>query len=210
MYKSQKFILILVAISVTGCGVWVGWTASMFGGSPTPKANGIIFNESRSIDGFQLTDHYGKMFDNERLKNQWSLIYFGYTNCPDFCPMALAQFALLNQELASDAHSLQYIFVSVDPYRDTLDRLKQYVEFFFPELIGVTGSESQLKKFSTQLAVAFNVANTERKDYPVDHSNTILLVNPNGEFQAVFTAPHKAQRLATDFQAIQDWYSDSN
>ena len=210
MKKSRGLLLASVAALVLGAGVWVGWMAPFFGSSPAPKANGIVFDEPRPIDGFQLIDHKGRNFDAERLRNHWSLIYFGFTNCPDLCPMALAQFAQLDEELGVEpVPPLQYVFVSVDPDRDAPDRLGPPVGFFLPELIGVTGNKAELDNFASQLAVGFKVHSGAGDNYPVDHSNAILLINPAGEFQAVLTAPHTAEQLAADFRAIHKWYQDS-
>ena len=181
-----------------------------FGSSAAPEAAGIVFDDPQKIDTVQLVDHRGEEFDVERLQNRWSLIYFGFTNCPDLCPLTLTQFAKLDEELGTEpTPPIQYIFVSVDPDRDTLDRLGAYVEFFLPELIGVTGNSADLENFASQLAVGFKAHSNKGENYPVDHSNAILLVNPAAEFQAVLTAPHTAERLAADFRAIQKWYLNS-
>ena len=199
-----------VAVLVIGVGIWVGWTTPFFGNSAAPEAAGIVFDDPQKIDTVQLVDHAGEEFDVERLQNRWSLIYFGFTNCPDLCPLTLTQFAKLDEELGIEpTPPIQYIFVSVDPDRDTPDQLEAYVEFFLPELIGVTGNSADLEKFASQLAVGFKAHSDEGENYPVDPSNAILLVNPAAEFQAVFTAPHTTERLAADFRAIQKWYLNS-
>ena len=199
-----------VTVLVIGVGIWVGWAAPFFGNSAAPEAAGIVFEDPQKIDTVQLIDHKGKEFDVDRLQNRWSLIYFGFTNCPDLCPLTLTQFAKVDEELGTEpTPPIQYIFVSVDPDRDTPDRLGAYVEFFLPELIGVTGNSVDLENFASQLAVGFKAHSDKGENYPVDHSNAILLVNPAAEFQAVLTAPHTAERMAADFRAIQKWYLNS-
>ena len=148
MKKPRAFLLVGVAVLVIGVGIWVGWTTPFFGSSAAPEAAGIVFDDPQKIDTVQLVDHKGEEFDVERLQNRWSLIYFGFTNCPDLCPLTLTQFAKLDEELGIEpTPPIQYIFVSVDPDRDTPDRLGAYVEFFLPELIGVTGNSADLEKF---------------------------------------------------------------
>ena len=98
--KKSQLLLISLAALVLGVGVWTGWTVPFFGNSPAPKANGIVFDDPRPIVAFQLTDHKGRVFDAERLRNYWSLIYFGFTHCPDLCPMTLAKFAQLDEQNA--------------------------------------------------------------------------------------------------------------
>ena len=210
MKKPRALLLVGVAVFVIGMGIWVGWTTPFLGSSATPEAAGIVFDDPQKIDTVQLVDHKGEQFDVTRLQNRWSLIYFGFTNCPDLCPLTLTQFAKLDEELGIETTPpIQYIFVSVDPDRDTPDRLGAYVEFFLPELIGVTGNSVDLENFASQLAVGFKAHSDKGENYPVDHSNAILLVNPAAEFQAVLTAPHTAERLAADFRAIQKWYLNS-
>ena len=210
MKYPRALLLVGVAVLVIGVGIWVGWTTPFFGSSAAPEAVGIVFDDPQKIDTVQLVDHRGEEFDVERLQNRWSLIYFGFTNCPDLCPLTLTQFAKVDEELGTEpTPPIQYIFVSVDPDRDTPDQLGAYVEFFLPELIGVTGNSVDLENFASQLAVGFKAHSDKGENYPVDHSNAILLVNPAAEFQAVLTAPHTAERLAADFRAIQKWYLNS-
>ena len=210
MKKPRALLLVGVAVLVIGVGIWVGWTTPFFGSSAAPEAAGIVFDDPQKIDTVQLVDHRGEEFDVERLQNRWSLIYFGFTNCPDLCPLTLTQFAKLDEELGTEpTPPIQYIFVSVDPDRATPDQLGAYVEFFLPKLIGVTGNSADLENFASQLAVGFKAHSNKGENYPVDHSNAILLVNPAAEFQAVLTAPHTAERLAADFRAIQKWYLNS-
>ena len=210
MKNLRALLLVGVAVLVIGVGIWVGWTTPFFGSSAAPEAAGIVFDDPQKIDTVQLIDHRGEEFDIERLQNRWSLIYFGFTNCPDLCPLTLTQFAKLDEELGAEpTPPIQYIFVSVDPDRDTPDRIRAYVEFFLPELIGVTGNSADLENLASQLAVGFKAHSDEGENYPVDHSNAILLINPAAEFQAVLTAPHTTERLAADFRAIQKWYLNS-
>ena len=128
-------------------------------------------------EDFKLVDHDDLTFDLERLQGYWSLVYFGYSHCPDLCPMALSQLGQMSKNFQNKGGvSVQYIFVSVDPDRDTVDKLKSYVEFFSPDLLGVTGSTEQLEKLSSQLAIGFEVHPKTDANYLVDHSNTILFV----------------------------------
>ena len=95
MKKPRALFLGGVTVLVIGVGIWVGWTTPFFGSSAVPEAAGIVFDDPQKIDTVQLIDHKGKEFDAERLQNRWSLLYFGFTNCPDLCPLALTHFAKL-------------------------------------------------------------------------------------------------------------------
>lgn len=211
MEKTHNKVIIAIAIPVFLIGIGVGLKVPLLTSSSIPKANGIVFSDARPITDFKLVDHDDLTFDLERLQGYWSLVYFGYSHCPDLCPMALSQLGQMSKNFQNKGGvSVQYIFVSVDPDRDTVDKLKSYVKFFSPDLLGVTGSTEQLKKLSSQLAIGFEVHPKTDANYLVDHSNTILLLSPTGKFQAVFTAPHTAHRLEADVRAINKWYLGLN
>ena len=211
MKKIRSNAIVPIAILTLAFGIWVGWKAPIMIGQSIPKANGIVFANAKPIADFELVDHHGVAFDLNRLLGYWSLIYFGYTYCPDLCPMALSQLGQMSKEFQiKRGASLQYIFVSVDPDRDTVNKLESYVKFFSPDMIGLTGSIEQLEKLASPLAVRFRLQSRRDTNYLVDHSNTILLINPTGEFQAIFSAPHTAVRLAADMRAINEWHLDLN
>ena len=211
MKRIGSHVIVAIALLSLVLGIWVGWKVPILKTPYIPKANGIVFAVAKPIVTFELMDHDGITFDLERLLGYWSLIYFGYTHCPDLCPMALSQFGQMSKDFhIKQGAPLQYIFVSVDPDRDTVNKLKSYVKFFSPDLIGLTGSTEQLEKLTTQLAVGFELQSKIGTSYLVDHSNTIVLISPTGRFQAVFSAPHKANRLASDMRAISEWHLDLN
>ena len=211
MEKTHNKVIIAIAIPVFLIGIGVGLKVPLLTSSSIPKANGIVFSDARPITDFKLVDHNDLTFDLERLQGYWSLVYFGYSHCPDLCPMALSQLGQMSKNFQNKGGvSVQYIFVSVDPDRDTVDKLKSYVEFFSPDLLGVTGSTEQLEKLSSQLAVGFEVHPKTDANYLVDHSSTIVLLSPTGKFQAVFTAPHAAYRLEADVRAINKWHLSLN
>jgi len=196
-----------LAIVIFSIGVGIGWKAPFFGSVSIPRTNGIVFDESQAIEGFALIDDNGESFGIERLQGTWSVIYFGYTHCPDICPTALSVLAKFNALRSQEADvPLQYIFVSIDPERDTLPLLRAYTEFFFSDLIGVTGSIEELTDFGSQLSVSFESSSSTGEDYSVSHSDVVVLTNPRGFLQAIFTPPHSADKLLADFDAIREWY----
>jgi len=119
----------------------------------------FILPQAREIAPFELTLHTGAVFDLDSLENRWSFLFFGFTNCPDLCPTALAAMVQAERRLLElDAHPaarLQSVFVSVDPERDHTDQLAAYVGAFSPNLLGATGSVAALAALAAQLHVAF-------------------------------------------------------
>ena len=168
------------------------------------RLNGaIVFEKPRIIKDFQLVDHKQKAFTVEDLKGKWSLIYFGFTHCPDICPTSLAQlnrlFGVLDQEVVDQS---QVIMVSVDPARDTPEVLASYVTYFNKNFIGVSGHFVETMKLAQNLNVAFNKVVTG-DDYSVDHTGNLILVNPKGHYHGFFKPPFEMARMKLTLQSIQ-------
>jgi protein SCO1/2 len=166
---------------------------------------GTYIAPARALPDFSLIDQQGRAFGPDRLKGRWSLMFFGYTNCPDFCPTTLTTLAGVEKRLRAAEATVrpQVIFVSVDAKRDTPAQLARYVPYFDPEFIGVTAADQKtVESFAAQLGVA--VALTPKSDgsYTVDHSAAIFVVNPAGKIAAVLTSPFSAATLQADFQRI--------
>ena len=163
---------------------------------PSPKA----------LAPFSLTDHHGAPFTLDALRGRWSLLAFGYTSCPDICPTALANLARVRQLLTAEDPGTPYrtVFVSVDPERDTTARLADYVPYFDPSFIGATGTPAELAGLARQLGIHYErvEAPDSALGYLVDHSAAVLLINPRGEYRAVFGAPHDPRLMAADIQSI--------
>lgn len=162
----------------------------------------------RPLARFRLTDHNGETFDNNRLAGRWNLLFFGFTYCPDVCPMALQTLQAVDQELSAAANSKkipQVIFVSIDPERDTAERLRQYVSYFNPDFIGVTGDHENLQALARSLGAFYIRADSSSQHperYQVDHSASLFLLGPDGRIRALFSAPLQAQAIAHDLFTI--------
>lgn len=161
--------------------------------------------EPREIPGFELVDQFGRPFDNERLRGQWSLLFFGFTHCPDVCPSALYDLQRLSAELAEGGGPLhQVVFVSVDPERDDPDRLKDYTAYFDPDFVAVTGPHEQLLPLTRKLGIAYRIEDHAEGDqhYAVDHSASVLLMDPEGRLHGVFPAPLDVARMAAAMREL--------
>jgi len=176
------------------------------------KLHATVFSTPRIIDPFALTDHKGMPFTEASLQGNWSFIFFGYTNCPDVCPNTLSIMNVMATLLANDEQGRQvprFIMVSVDPERDTVEQLSQYMPYFNKAFIGLTGqNKHDVDKLTTQFGIPYLVKKKSADDtnYGVDHSGAILLVNPYGNLHALFSAPHEAERLVNEFTRIRNVY----
>lgn len=186
-----------------GAGLAVGlWSSDPV---EPPQINGFVYPQPKAIAPFELTGHNGASMGPDDLKGRWSFVFFGYTHCPDVCPTTLSNLSRTQQLLeAADLDSdNQYVFVSVDPKRDTPERLADYVVHFSKRIIGVTGSEGTLQEFTHEVGVLYDFPEgTEGDRYAVSHSSTLALFDPHGRLHAVFTAPHRPEAIADDFLKI--------
>ncbi|WP_020208522.1 SCO family protein [Gilvimarinus chinensis] len=162
----------------------------------------IVFDKPRRFEDFELLDQNGEPFTKDDLTGQWSLLFFGFTHCPDICPTTMADMARLKQNLPADiAEQTQGVLVSLDPARDTPELLKDYVGYFNPEFIGVTGDFLQIRRFANQVNVAFTKV-TQGDDYTVDHSGNIVLINPYGDYHGFFKPPFELAKLKATYSSI--------
>ena len=192
-------------------GVWVGSQLSWFVDRAAPTANGLVFENPRPISTFQLVDFNQDTFSVDRLKGRWSFIYFGYTACGQICTQSLTELKRLILALSSNnnARQIQVVFVTVDPGHDTATRLNTYLREFDSTFVGVTGDIDALAFFAAELAAPFALDSNTGQSNALNHSNSIMLINPSAALQAVLTPPHDAQRLQADFGAIVRWSQTS-
>ena len=159
----------------------------------------------RALPAVALVDEHGRAFGPADFAGRWSFLYFGYTYCPDVCPLTLVELATLKKSLAEQLPDTRtdYYLVSVDPARDTPERLREYVTYFDADFHGLTGPMDDLKALAQQTGSVFLVPEGQSEDgYLVSHSSNIALVDPEGRLAAVFTSPHAPKQLAADFGQI--------
>ena len=194
-----------------GLGVWIGSQSSWFIDRAAPIANGLVFENPRPISTFRLIDFDQGTFSVDQLKDRWSFIYFGYSACGQVCTETLTELKRLILALSSldNALPIQVVFVTVDPGRDSASRLKTYLREFDSTFIGITGDINTLAFFAAELAAPFTLDPNAGESNALDHSNSIMLINPSAALQAVLAPPHDAQRLQADFGAIVRWWQTS-
>lgn len=177
-------------------------------------ASATVLPQPRALSAFQLTDDTKKTFTNSNFANHWSLLFFGFTHCPELCPTTLS---VLNQsyQILQTMHQKpmpQVIFISVDPQRDNAQRIAEYLASFNNDFIGATGSKQQLDQLTQELNIMYmKIADQGEQQgmYSIDHSGTILMIDPKGQLYAVFTTPHDAKAIAKDVSTIIKHYSTS-
>jgi protein SCO1 len=159
-------------------------------------AAGTRLPQPRPVAEFSLHDHQGADFGTRQLRGQPSLLFFGFTHCPDVCPTTLALMAQLAREPKLAA--LRLVFITVDPHRDDAATLASYVQAFGTSITGVRGEDPQLEPLLKSLGAARSVQQLAGGDYAVDHSATLFFVDAQGRLAAVFTPPFSFPALRED------------
>ena len=149
---------------------------------------------------FQLTDQTGQTVTDQNLKGKPTLIFFGFTHCPDVCPTSLFEMSEVLRALGRDGDKLGAYFVSVDPERDTPAVMKDYLSSFDPRLKGLTGTVEEVDKIRAAYRVMARKVPTEGGDYTMDHTALIYLMDRDGHFVSPFNLKRKPEEAATDLK----------
>ena len=208
---ASKILVPVLAVLAMLLGVWGGqhWLGD---GVPTRTAPedfpGTLLPQGRALPEFALQDDQGQAFVPASLQGKWTLLFFGYTHCPDVCPTTLGTLKRVWDGLAKTAGGVDdvaVVFVSVDPARDSLDHLAEYVDYFEPAFTGVTGDDANLQRLSRSLgAIYVRARGGSDENYLVDHTAAIFLLDPQGHYTAVLSAPHDADRIVAGIDALRD------
>ncbi|HEY7752832.1 MAG TPA: SCO family protein [Steroidobacteraceae bacterium] len=193
-----RFLLVAAALAATAAGI--GAAALL---RPHPAAvlrAGTALEAPRPLAEFVLVDQRGHSLGRRDFEDRWSLVFTGFTHCPDLCPTTLAELADLRKQLPAEA--LQIVFVSVDPERDTPERIADYLAHFGRGLRGATGTAAQVEAFTGQLGLAHVRNPGVAGDYAVDHSAALVLIDPEARVAGYFTPPHDARALAADLAGL--------
>ena len=142
---------------------------------------------SEIIDKVHLIDHNGQAFKKTTLKNKPSLLFFGFTNCPEICPTTLADLSEITKEVTSSVNAINIIFVTLDPIRDNKKHLKDYVQYFGSNIIGVTGDKVEIKKFAQNWGVFYETVNTSNNNYTLNHTATVFMIDELGNFRGTIS-----------------------
>jgi protein SCO1/2 len=157
----------------------------------------IWFDTPRQVPDVALVDHHGEPFSISQFEGQWNLINFGYTSCPDICPTNMADMNIAHRILDEQGivDQVSYWMITVDPERDTAERMALYAPYFNSEFVGLTGNMENIQTIATQLSAVFYQEGTG-EGYTVAHSDNYAVLDPNGHFVALMRPPHKPQTIA--------------
>jgi protein SCO1/2 len=157
--------------------------------------------QSSSVGGpFTLTDQNGNTVTDATFKGEPFLVFFGFTHCPDVCPTTLYEMSEVLKRLGPDAKKTAALFVTVDPERDTPEKMKQYVSSFHPRIFGLTGTPAQIDAIKKEYRVYSKKVPTKDGDYTMDHTAVVYLMDKNGRFVAPFNMARSADEAAADLQ----------
>jgi protein SCO1/2 len=206
--KGRLFKLVFAVVAGTLIGVGAAaLVATKLKEAGPPDIQGLLWPDPKVVQPFALTDQRGEPFTLAQLTGRWSFLFFGYTHCPDVCPTTLAMLDKVSRELdrgPTSNRDVRFVFVSVDPGRDTPAYLSKYVGYFNPDFLGVTGADEALTQLTRQLGIY-----TEREppdadgNYLVGHGTAVLLIDPAGRLVGVFQAPHDALDVAERFRQMR-------
>lgn len=186
----QNVVVGFVAILALVMGVYL---AINLAPPESPKPSYMqVYPQARALSDFELQDQNGDKVNKERLTGHWTLAFVGYTFCPDICPTTMAELKRVYPELKKvpSEFPLQVLFISVDPARDDQQRIHDYMKFFDPEFIGASGGHDQLFPLVRSMGMMYSMAdNTDNPNYLVDHSASVVVINPQANVIGRFK-PH--------------------
>lgn len=215
MNKNTINTLLIISAGVLAviAGIWLGKvTQNDTAANKPPAIKGAILAQPRPLQDVKLKSVGDTVFGLNDFKGQWTLVFFGYTNCPDVCPNTLS---VLNQvDKLMEEQGLappRTIFISIDPQRDKLDLIDQYVKYFNKKFIGITGDQKNLASITRQMSVVYAKApgadgSMSDDNYLMDHSSSLILLNPEAQVQALLTAPHTPMQIIDSIVRTQVYY----
>lgn len=157
------------------------------------------YPEPRKVADFEITQHTGDSFSNEDLVGKWTLAFVGYTFCPDICPVTLAELNSIYPTLQESVKEtpLQVWFLSVDPKRDTTERLNEYINYFNADFVAATGEHAQIFPLVRSMGMMYSISeSTDNPNYLVDHSASVVVINPDGNIVGRFMPQHSPGELS--------------
>jgi len=205
---TKRLSWLLVASAALVAALLGFWLAQQIDSSAPQLASGTWLARPRAIADFRLTDTAGRPFTAQDLQGKPSLVFFGFTHCPDVCPTTLVKLAQVKK--AAALGRLEVLFVSVDPQRDTPEVLAKYVHAFDPAFIGLTGDPQAIEKLTAAFGIAVARVDLPGGDYTMDHSAVVFLLDGRGRIVGIFTPPFDTRTFARDLQAAAPHLSASS
>jgi protein SCO1/2 len=206
MSRTQSIALAaVIAIVAVAAGILSArWLLQHQAGAQSALATGTLLSPPRPLPPLALVDQDNRPFGTDRLRGGWSLLFFGFTSCPDVCPVTMSALAQTNKLLAALPERLRprVVMISVDPERDTPERLAAYVKAFDPTFVGATGDKPAIDELAQRMGVLVATRPLDDDNYTVDHTTSVFLIDPDGALRALFSAPHTPKLIADDYRRI--------
>jgi len=203
---SKSILYIILAAFAAGFGLWAGqhWMNKKPATPVATMQTVRMFPEVRQIPDFALQGADGKVFNKASIDKHWTLVFLGFTHCPDVCPTTLGELSKAQKiwESVPMSKRPRVLFVSVDPERDTAKVLADYAAFFHQDTLTATAPEPALADFVQSLAMVYAKKPLENGDYTMDHSATIVVLNPQGNEVGIIRPPFAPEKIAADMLAL--------
>ena len=207
-FNNLKLFVKKLIIVAAGLAIVLGFATALWLLKPKPvqlQAITWLGDQAKPLPAFALNDHNGQPFTDQTLKGRWNLLFFGYTNCPDICPDTLQMLSNMVAQINDPEviKQLQITFISVDPERDTPDKMKTYVTYFNKDFNSARAELDEVNKLTDALGILhYIVKSSDGSVYEVAHSGALTLIDPQGRFIGVFSTPHDSAKIAHDLSAI--------
>lgn len=205
----KQIINVGIFIACIALGLGVLLATKQHAKTKLSALDATVLTAPRTISAFAFTDDQGKPFTQASIRGQWSMLFFGFTNCPQMCPTTMAELDKAYKTMQKEKlTSLPEIYmISIDPERDTQQKIHDYVRAFNPNFHGAYAKKQEVDKLAKQLGVAYMKAGQHMShgNYTINHTGAIMLFNPEGKLVAFFNLPHQAKQIAHDFQAIEEY-----
>lgn len=212
-----------VKITIAVCVLWVlavllitfqRYSANNDAVSVSPEElreiGAVLYEQPIEVSDFDLLDHHSRPFTEDSLQGNWSLIFFGFTNCPDICPLTMHELARFYRDLDGDPlqDNTQVVMVSVDPFRDDTEQIANYMQGFHPDFLGVNGDFNVVSRLARELFVAHGImplsdGEDGTSNFLIDHSGNILIVDPQGQYRGFLEPNMRSSAISEAYRLIR-------
>ncbi|MYB35288.1 MAG: SCO family protein [Gammaproteobacteria bacterium] len=214
-----NFRLIILGVAALAAGIYLqlfGFNLPVRYVQEVPEIDNFFWPDQKALSEFQMVSTDGSPFGIENLDSKWNFVFFGYTHCPDICPITMNLLResrdLLQEDSSVDTDSINFLFVSVDGERDTPEHLSRYIQYYGDNFIAATGNKDQVDSLTRQLGVPYSIDEHEPGDqhYLVAHSGSIFLISPDSTLASIYHHPHDSEHLVSRFIEILEFYSEAS
>ena len=202
MSKRNVIFILLILFGITGLFTYFQSLPSLLEKKPS-LITGKILVRPMEIDNFELIDQNNEVFNKKSLEGGWTVLFFGYTNCPDVCPTTIYKLAEIKNGIKEDLPSANFntVLVTLDPDRDSSERLDEYIGYFDETMLGVTGTYENIQSFTSSLSVFYQRINKE-EGYDFNHTASIFVFDKDGSLFATMSPANTVGELESDFFTI--------